>query len=62
VPPVVSEWLWIQRSAILSNHKGLPLYEKHLAGQPISACLPAVREFLEVRLPNLLAKKPKPLR
>jgi hypothetical protein len=51
----VEEWQWTQRPALLSRNRGLPLYQKHLAGQPISACLPVVREFLGVRLPNLLA-------
>jgi hypothetical protein len=60
MPPVVSEWLWTQTPAIPPNNKGLPSYQSHLAGKPISGCLPAVREFLEVRLPNLLAQKPKP--
>jgi hypothetical protein len=59
-PPVVSEWLWTQTPAIPPNSKGLPSYQTHLAGKPISSCLPAVREFLEVRLPSLLAQKPKP--
>ena len=46
--------------AIPSSNKGLPSYKKYLAGKSISDRLPAVREFLEVRLPNLLAQKPKP--
>jgi hypothetical protein len=56
----IQEWLWIDTPAISANDKGLPSYQKHLAGKPISDCLPAVREFLEVRLPNLLSQKPKP--
>jgi hypothetical protein len=59
-PSAVSEWLWTQAPAIPPNNKGLPFYQKHLAGKPISDCLPAVREFLEVRLPDLLARKPNP--
>jgi hypothetical protein len=59
-PITLSEWLWTQTPAIPSSNKGLPSYKKHLAGKSISDCLPVVREFLEVRLPNLLAQKPKP--
>jgi hypothetical protein len=59
-PSPISEWLWAQTPAIPSSNKGLPSYKKHLAGKPISDCLPTVREFLEVRLPGLLARKPKP--
>jgi len=55
----VEEWLWTEAPAIPPTNKGLPSYQRHLAGKPISSCLPAVREFLEVRLPNLLAQKPK---
>ncbi|SRR6266571_1644835 len=56
----VEEWLWTQTPGISQRDKGLPFYKKHLAGKPISTCLPAVREFLDARLPNLLAQKPKP--
>jgi hypothetical protein len=55
----IEEWLWIQTPDISHRDKGLPFYRKHLAGKPITTCLPAVREFLDVRLPNLLAHKPK---
>jgi hypothetical protein len=59
-PPVTSEWQWTRTPDMSPKDKGLPSYQKHLAGKPVSSCLPAVREFLEVRLPNLLAQKPKP--
>jgi hypothetical protein len=59
-PPVVSEWLWTQTPDIPANNRGLPSYKRHLAGRPISGCLPSVREFLEVHLPDLLARKPAP--
>jgi hypothetical protein len=58
-PTAVSEWLWTQTPAIPPSNKALPSYKKHLARKPIPDCLPAVREFLEVRLPDLLARKPK---
>src|SRR5215218_8443754 len=60
MPPVISEWQWTQTPAIPPKNKGLPSYRRHLAGEAISSCLPAVREFLEIRLPNRLAQKPKP--
>lgn len=59
-PPVVSEWLWTQTPGISKKAEGWPSYKEHLAGKPISACLPAVREFLGTSLPDLLAAKPKP--
>jgi hypothetical protein len=58
-PPVTSEWQWTRTPNIPRGNKSLPPYGRHLAGKPISDCLPAVREFLEVRLPALLAQKPK---
>jgi hypothetical protein len=60
MPPVTSEWQWTQTPAIPPKNKGLPSYRRHLAGEAISSCVPAVREFLEIRLPNRLAQKPKP--
>ena len=56
----IEEWLWSQTPGISQKDKGLPFYQKHLAGKPISTCLPEVREFLDARLPHLLAQKPKP--